>query len=223
MNLSFKILRFNFYVNSMIPFATTSGGITRYSLSTLQVTALTDFLLDWNAKLSSYVDPLTHGSVTIDAINDAYQTGFTLTTSIKNQVKNNTTITLSSQEKAVFGIRKQDTVKTSKGIPKSSPSITCVLQGYLSILLVALDPLNIFKRAKPSGVSLIGFKLAVTDAGAPAPKPEDYVRQEDETETVSEMLFTSEQVGKTAYIIGFYINSKGQAGKDSIPYIITII
>jgi hypothetical protein len=207
----------------MIPFAITSEGILRYGFTTIQVTAMTDFLLDWNAKLKSYVDPLTHGKITVDAINGVYQSGFILITSIKNQVKNNTTITLSSQEKAIFGLYKPLLPSGGKGLPKSSPSITCVLQAYLSMTLVALDPLNIFKRAKPPGISYLGFKTAITEAGAPAPKLTDYARQENETETVFEMLFTADQIGKTFYIIGFYINGKGEAGKDSIPYIITIM
>ena len=81
----------------------------------------------------------------------------------------------------------------------------------------------IHSGAKPKGVSYLGLKIAITDAGAPAPKPEDYVRQENETVTDFEMLFTSSQVGKTLYIIGFYINSKNQAGKDGIHCIVTIV
>ncbi|MEI8138207.1 MAG: hypothetical protein WCH21_12855 [Bacteroidota bacterium] len=223
MTLSFKILRFNYYVAAMIPFATSPEAIARFGFSAAQVLALTNFLIDWNAKLSSYVNPLTNGHVTVDAINGAYQYGFTLVTSIKNQVKNNTTVTLSSEERAIFGIRKAVVVPGSKGIPKSSPAITCVIQVALSMTLVALDPLNIFKRAKPPGVSYIGFKTAITETGALPPKPADYVRQENETETIFEILFTSAQVGKTFYIIGFYINSKGEAGKDGIPYSIIIM
>ena len=48
-------------------------------------------------------------------------------------------------------------------------------------------------------------------------------RQEDETTTDFEMLFTTPQVNKVLYMIGFYINSKNEAGKDGLPFIITII
>jgi len=49
------------------------------------------------------------------------------------------------------------------------------------------------------------------------------VRLDDETETIFEVLFTAGQVGKVAYIVAFYINSRGEAGNDSMPYIITIV
>ena len=86
-----------------------------------------------------------------------------------------------------------------------------------------MNPDHLFKRAKGDGIDAIGFKIAVTEAGAPPPHLESYIRQEDETSTEFEMLFTSGQVGKTLYIIGFYINSKGQVGADGIPCMVTIV
>ena len=223
LTLSFKILRYNFFVNSFIPYVTTPDAILRYGLTTVQVDALNAFLKKWNSDFGNYVDPLSTSHIVVDTQNGDYASGFTLTQSVRSLIKNNTTITLSSEERAVCEILKPSTSGNSAGIPKYSPALASYAQSSLSLLFSAINPALIHSGAKPKGVSYLGLKIAITDAGAPAPKPEDYVRQENETVTDFEMLFTSSQVGKTLYIIGFYINSKNQAGKDGIPCIVTIV
>ena len=220
--LSFKILRYNFFVNAFIPYVTTPDAIIRYGLTTVQVDALNTFMKKWNNDFGNYVNPLSTSHIVIDTINGDYQKGFLLTQSIRSMIKNNTTITLSSEEMAVCEIFKPAS-SGSKGIPKYSPALACYTQSALSLLFLAINPALIHSGAKPKGVSYLGLKIAITDAGAPAPSPKDYVRQENETTTDFEMLFTSDQVGKTLYIIGFYINSKGVAGKDGIPCVVTIV
>lgn len=220
--LSFKILTYNFFVNSFIPYVTTPESIIRYGLTTVQVDALNAFLKKWNTDFANYVDPLSTSHIVIDTQNGDFQSGFVLTQSIRNLISGNTTITLSSEERAVCEINKPAT-GGSKGVPKYSPAFACYSQSSLSLLFSAINPALIHSGAKPKGVNYLGIKTAITDAGAPAPKPEDYIRQENESITDFEMLFTSSQVGKTFYMIGFYINSKGVAGKDGIPCIVTIV
>ena len=88
---------------------------------------------------------------------------------------------------------------------------------------IAFDPTNPFKRGKPKDVAAIGIKTAITEAGAPAPGIKDYQVQNPENLTEFEMLFTSYQVGKTFYIICYYLNARNEAGKDGLPYSVTII
>ncbi len=221
--LSFKIMRYNFFVNAFIPFVTTAASIARYGLSASQVASLTAFLTDWNTKFAAYVDPLTNGHVTVNAVNGAYQDGYTLTQSVRMTIKSDITITLSSAEMAICNLKRPDTTYTAAGIPKSKPAITCVLQVPMHMTFAAPASENPFKRAKPPGVHAIGIKIAIVGTGAAPPAATDYVRQEDETTSEFEMLFTAGQAGKVLYLIAFYINSRGEAGPDSIPYIITII
>ena len=89
--------------------------------------------------------------------------------------------------------------------------------------LIAVSTENPFKKGKEKGIAAVGLKMAIVDPGSRPPTSADYVRQEDETTTDFEMLFTAAQAGKVVYIIAFYLNSRNQAGPDSIPYIITII
>ena len=198
------------------------ANVIRFSLSAATVTALNSFLADWNTKFAAYVSPITNGRNTVDAINASYQAGFTLTQSIRAIIKNLVSIALTSEERSILNI-KRPVSPSSTGIPKDAPSLTSISITALVIKLLALNPSNPFKKGKPSGISLIGVKMAITNAGAPPPSLSDYVRQEDESITDFDMLFTSLQVGKTAYIIAFYINTRNQAGPDSLPYIITII
>ncbi len=221
--LSYKIMRYNYFVNAFIPYVTSTAAATRYGLTSLQVAALTAFLADWNTKMGAYVNPITNGPISTNAINTAYQAGFPLTQGIRATIKNNTTITLTSEERAICNLRTPSRTNTPKGLPKSAPAFVCVEITPLGMKFLGLDPLNPFKEGKPPGIFAIGLKTAITSAGAPAPRLEQYERQENETLIDFEMLFTAAQVGETFYMIGFYINSRGEAGKDGIPFIITIM
>ncbi len=223
MTLSFKILRYNYFVNSFISFIFTPAGILRYGWTPLQVSTGTDFMDLWNKHMDAYVGPLSNGHASVDAINADYLTGFTMTQGFRSQISGNSTITLTSDELLICNLKKASTGGSTTGIPKTSPALACYATSSLVLNFAAMNPAHLFKRAKGDGNDAIGLKMAITDAGAPPPKPEAYIRQEDETNTEFEMLFTSDQVGKTVYLIGFYINAKGVAGKDGLPCVVTIV
>ena len=222
-NLSFKILLYNVFLNNFIPFITTTANVTRFGWTTIQVTAFTNLLTSWNLKYADYINPLNFGSTTIiDAINTAYQAAFAVTQGARNQLIGNTTIILTSAEKSMCNIKDRDNTRTSTGIPKNAPTLACIFISMMMMRFAALNPLLPFKKAKPPYAHSIGVKIAITGPGALPPADSDYVRQDDETDTVFETLFTAAQVGKTAYVKVFYINSRSEAGPDSIPYIISI-
>jgi len=221
MNVSFKILKFNLFVTHFIPFVTDPARVIRFGLSPTQVTALSDFFTDFGPKYKTYTDPVLYGPVAISAINQAYIDGFKLTQGIRANIKSDTTITLTSEERAVCNIKKPDSNPTSPGIPKYSPSLVCISRTALTMAIVAINTSNPFKKGKDKGVDAIGVKMAIVGAGT-VPQPADYVRLDDETSSEFDLLFTSGQVGKTAYIIGFYLNSHNEAGPDGLPLVITI-
>jgi hypothetical protein len=220
--LSLRILIYNIFVNVFIPFVVQPAVVTRFGISATQVTALNNFLTDWNLKYAAYISPLTYGRVAINAIHLAFLKGYPLTQSIRTKIKTDTTITLTSEEMEICDIKAPDTSRTPSKIPKSSPALACFMISYLLMRFVVIDPLLLFKKAKPKGIVFIGYRTAITDAGAPAPKPEDYKDQEAVTETQFEMVFTADQIGKTLYIIAYYMNSKMEAGPDGIPVMVTI-
>ncbi len=220
--LSLRILIYHIFVNVFIPLVVLPANVTRFGISATQLAALNAFLTDWNLKYAAYINPLTYGRVTINAIHMAYKYGFTLTQSIRIKIKTDTTITLTSQEMEICNIKPADTTRTPARIPRIAPSLACVAISYLMIKFVIINPLLLFKKAKPKGVDFIGYRTAITDAGAPPPTAADYETQEPVTETEFEMVFTADQIGKTLYIIPYYINSRNEAGPDGIPVVVTI-
>ncbi len=222
-NLSFKILTYNVFINNFIPFITSPTNVARFGFTATQVTAFTALLTSWNTKYADYINPLNFGSSTvIDAINTAYRAAFVVTQAARTQIVSNTTIVLTSAEKSMCNIKDRDNTRTPSGIPKNAPTLACIVIGMMMMRFAALNPLLPFKKAKPDYAHLIGVKIAVTGSGAAAPPDSAYVRLADETDTIFETLFTSDQIGKIAYVKVFYINSRGEAGPDSIPYIVTI-
>jgi len=222
-DLSLKLLKYNFFVNAFIPYVTLPANVTRYGLTVGEVSQLTAFLTLWNSKFASYVDPLMYGPISVDGVNTAYLSGFPLTQSIRNKIKGNVSLTLSSEEKAISMLRASDTVWSRAPLPKNAPTLACIFTTSMMMRFLAINPELPFKKAKPPYVHAIGVKMAIVGVGSPPPPPEAYVRLDDETETIFETLFTAGQVGKVAYVIAFYVNSRNEAGNDSLPYIITIV
>lgn len=220
--LSLRILVYNIFVNVFIPFVVLPANVTRFGISLTQVTALNNFLIDWNVKFADYINPLTYGRVSISAIHSAFAFGFPLTQGVRSRIKSDPTITLTTQEREICNIPLPDSSRKRSKIPTIAPALACIMVSYLLMKFVVINPFLLFKRAKPSGVSFVGYKTAITAAGAPAPKIEDYVTQEPVTDTEFEIPFTVDQIGKTLYIIAYYINSKNEAGPDSIPVMVTI-
>ena len=221
--LSFKILMWNYFINAFIPLITTVAGAIRYGLTAVEVSALNGYLTDWNLKFAAYVNPLTNGPVTIDAINMAYKTGYPLVSSTRISIKDNTTIVLTSEEKRIMQIKDSSGHGGFLPVPNKAPVLACIAKEPLMLHFVALNPALPFKRAKPNGVDAIGIKTAIVREGEPAPPLSAYERQDDETETTFEMLFTADQVGKILFIIGFYLNPRGEAGQDGFTFSVKIM
>ena len=66
MTVSFKILRFNLFVNSFLDYIFSPEGITRYGWTTIQVSAGTDFRDKWNGDMKPYVNPLGNGHAAVE-------------------------------------------------------------------------------------------------------------------------------------------------------------
>ena len=123
MTLSFKILRYNYFVNSFITFIFSPAGILKYGWTPLQVSTGTDFLDVWNKHMDAYVGPLTNGHASVDAINADYLTGFTMTQGFRSQIDGNSTITLTSDERLICNLKKANSSHSSTGIPNLSSGI----------------------------------------------------------------------------------------------------
>jgi hypothetical protein len=221
MKLSIKIMNYNFFVRAFIPYVTTAGGIARYGLSTLVVTALTDFLVDWIAKFDAYADPLTNSTATTTDVNEAYLVGFPLTEGVRANIKGNTTITLSGVERIVLNLKKPSNRRGHVLPQKTGPSFICIGNVDGSYTMIASDTLNPRVFGKPDGND-IGLKIAFTKVGDALAGPDDFHRMPDETTAEFELIVSAANNGKLMSLKGTYINARGEEGDDGVVFMMVV-
>jgi len=215
-------MMFNFFILAFGPFVLLPLNVIRFGITPDQVTALTAMLADWKIKFGAYSDPTTWNTNSINDVNTLYLKFFKLTEGIKKQIRGNITVVLLNVERIILDMKPPATRRTHVKVPDFSPVMVCIEKFSMMIKMIAMNPTNPFNRAKPDGGDSIGYRIAITDAGVTA-KPEDYETQVPETDTEFELLFTLDQVGKTVWIIAFYINARGEVGADGFAYSTTII
>ena len=223
MILSIKIMLYNFFLRIFVPYCQDPINVTRFGISPDQAASLQDESKTFFFNFDLYVDPNSYSTPVVNDTNTSYLACFQVSESIKNQIKSNTTIKLSGVERWILDIPVPVPHRSHVKVPDIEPAVVCVLKASLLMKFIAFNPTNPFKKGKPTDVSSIGIKIAYTDAGAPPPNLKDYITQIPEKNIEFEMLFTSDQVGKTLYIICYYLNNRNEAGKDGLPYSVTII
>jgi len=221
MNLSKKIMDYNFFVRAFIPYVTTAGGITRYGLSPLMVTTLTDFLSGWITKFDAYVDPLTNGTATRSDVNEAYLVGYPLTEGVRANIKGNTTITLSGIERIVLNIPKPAARKSHLKPQKVGPSFICIGNVDGVYTMIATDTMNPRVFGKPEGND-IGLKIAFTKVGDALPGPAEFARMPDETTAEFELIVSAANNGKLMSLKGTYINARGEESDDGVVLMMVV-
>ena len=221
MKLNIKILLYNFFFKAFVDYIVANQAALQ--ILDGQVTKLQDLYKDWSLKFTAYVFPGTFGTPTISDINGAFNICFPYTESIKTIIKNNLLVILSGIDRRFLGIAKTTVRRGVIPVPTSSPTISLLSRIHLAMKFIALDPLFPSKKKKPTDVFSIGYKIAYVKMGSPPPALGDYVNQIPVNTTSFEMLFTSDQVGYTLYIIGYYLNARNEAGPDGAPFNIDII
>ena len=223
MLLSVKIMLYNFFLRAFVPYVLIPANKVKFGITPDQVTNLGESLTDFTDNFDLYSDPETHDTPVINDMNVSYESCFLLTEGIRKQIKSNSTIVLSGLDRRMLNIPVPPPRRSHVKVPDIKPVVVCVFKTELLMKFIVFDPNNPFRKAKPPGVASIGVKVAITAAGAPAPGIKDYVVKTPENSTEFEMLFTADQVGKTFYIICYYLNARNEEGKDGLPYSVTII
>ena len=223
MNLSNLILRYNFFLIAFAAYINRTGMAAALGISTAQKTELNDNVTDFNEKLILYSSPATHNPGSVNDMNTVYKTCSTLTERFKKQIKANSDVVLTGPDRINLDIPVEKPRRGRIPVPDIRPAVLCINISSLLMSFISFDPTNPFKRAKPKDVASIGVKIAVVEEGSPEPAPEEYVKQDPEKQTEFELLFTTDQVGKRLYIICYYLNNRGEAGPDSLPFSVVII
>ena len=223
MILSVKIMLYNFFIRAFVPFVLIPANKLRFGITPDQETSLNNHLLKFTTNFDLYTDPAKHSEPVINDTNVAYQNAMTVVEGVRKQIKSNSTVELSGLDLVILNIPVSTPRRNHVNVPDKEPVVVCVMKSPLLMRFIAFDPTNPFKRAKPADVEAIGIKTAIVPTGSLPPNIKDYVIQTPENNTEFEILFNSAQVGQTFYIICYYLNNRNEAGKDGLPFSITII
>ena len=214
---------YKFFLDAFVTLVTLPANIIRFGITPSLSSDLTTNQTAFNTNFGLYVDPTTHSTPVVNDMNVSYMDCYRITEGIRRQIKANTTVVLTGLERLILAIPTPPPPRRHVATPDIEPVVVCVFKTELMLRFIAFDPTNPFRRAKPKDVSAIGIKTVIVNAGAPTPGIKDYIIQNPENLTEFEMLFTSDQVGKTLYIICYYLNGRNEPGKDGPVYSVTII
>ncbi len=223
MNLSNVILQFNFYFIAFANYLNRTSIAPRMGISSTQRTDMNTALADYATKITTYSSPDTHNSGTTNDMIISFKDAYLLVESYKTQIESNSIVVLTGTDRNNLGIAVPVSRRSRIPVPTIRPAVLCVFITNLMMKFICFDPTNPFRRAKPKDVWSIGVKIAITGVDSPEPRLEEYQKLDPEKNTEFEMLFTADQVGKKLYIICYYLNNRGEAGPDSLPFSVTII
>jgi hypothetical protein len=178
---------------------------------------------DFNDFMVPYVAPDTNNSGSVNDMNTSYKGCFQLRESYVAQLSASTTVVLTGRDRMNLDIPVPAPRRSVIPVPDFGPAVFCVSKRDLLMNMIACNPANPFKRAKPAGAYSIGMKMVIVKAGNPPPVLGDYILQPSVKSTEFELLFTSPDIGSTVYLICFYINNRGEKGPDSMPVSMVII
>jgi hypothetical protein len=224
MILSLVILTYNFFLIAFVPYIVTNA--TRLGISAGQVTTLTGYLTTWTTTFAAYVNPLTHGKITIGEINVLFGTVFKFTSSMKQQIKNNSSVSLSETDYAVLDIHKDAIPRKSINTPQQESGNSLRKSTHLANVFDTFDIDNPTKRGKPDDVAKVGVKLLARAIGVPPlpfPVDADLVRMPNSGSMKLTLNFLAAQVGFEAFLSTCFINEKGEEGTWSEIFPFTII
>ena len=223
MILSVKILLYKLFLDFFVAFVLLPANIIRFGITPDQSDSLTSESDDFYKKFKFYVDPNEYSTPVVNDMTVSYLKCLITTDSIRKQIRSNVSIIISGVERWILDIPTPAPFRSHVKVPDIQPAVVCVFQSSMLMKFVAFDPSAPFKRGKPKDVNSIGIKTCIVAKGAPAPDIKDYINQTPEKNIEFEMLFTADQVGKTLYIICYYLNNRNEAGKDGLAYSVTII
>lgn len=223
MRLSKEYARFNFEINSSVPYIALSGNATRLNISPKQVTSIQEHLIDWNSKYAPYISPNTHTDPVILAVKKAYKIFYSEIQAIKLQLKFNKAITLTSEDYANIRVHKNVTKRSRVPRPVMAPDTEVLYQTHLVAKIFARCPGHKTKKSLPDDVKKIGRKLVVQAVDLDLPLPAMYQSIESIGSTTFNLIFKYEEKGLQAHLITCYINPTGEEGPYSNPLSFLII
>ena len=220
MDLSVKLLQFHYFFKAFVAYVL--GNATDLMISPDQATGLQDDFKDWDKKFTTYTTPDDHNTASISDINAAYEDYAPKAETVRVQVRDNTAIILSGQDKVNLDIQTLDKTRSKVLPPNFAPSIVFVSMKDLQLTIFAMDPSHLGKKAKPPGAKFIGSQVAYTAADAAQPAPEAFSTRAPEGKTIFPILYSSDKVGTRIWVKCWYMSPTGKPGPVSIVFTIVL-
>ena len=183
-----------------------------WSIPTTEFTPLTTLQTAWNTAWNKAKNKDTRSRADVQAKKEArkaFQSA--LRKFVRQWLAFNSKVADADRE--ALGLKVKDIEPTPMPVPDRAPDITLDAIKHLSHKLRLTDPANPHTQSKPKGVRAIQvFRFIGTSA------PSDISQYQyvgDATRFLFESKFTLADVGKTAYYLARYVNTRGIPGNWS--------
>lgn len=179
------------------------------------ITDVSDAKSDWVAKYAAGKPEADPTSAQRQAKNDSRKAYTKLIRSVVNQyIRSNPAV--ANDDLVTLGLKVPDTIRTRVAVPDHSPRPALEAFAHLQHKIRITDPDNPNTKSKPKGVARINlFRYIGT---TPPAKLSDYQLVTSATKFLVTSTFADEDVGKKAWYIVQYENTRGERGpvSDSI-------
>jgi len=181
-----------------------------------RITDVSNAKADWTPKYAAGRDESDPTSAQRQAKNDSRKAYVTLIRSVVNQhLRNNPALT--NDDRVALGITVPDTTRSRVPVPNHAPKENIDKIDHLLHKIRITDPDNPATRKKPKGVARINVYRYIGEQNA-TPRLSDYQLIGSSTKFLFTSGFADTDVGKKAWYIVQYENTRGERGpvSDSI-------
>jgi hypothetical protein len=222
---------YNVYFAIVVAYLTANA--VRLGIDPNDIAALAAILLVWNDLYPKSTNPHTATHSIIVDKNAARANGETRLRKVYDDIPNSVLIT---EDRSTLHLSERDTVLTHASVPAVAPDCEVSKLGHLYHVLRFRTP-EVGGHAKPEGVASIEVYSVLSDSAAyPAPgtlpgdvtgpgtpgtpaNPEQYFHHAASTgKFLVTVNFTLDQVGKRAFYLARYKNTRGEFGPYSVIF-----
>ena len=222
MRLSQKYLDFDAEAKAAMQYLPDT--FARLGISQEQYDRLVAELTAWTAALSLYIDPQTHTPAAIENMRMQYDTFYHSILAMRQQLKNDSDITLTADDYTALGIHIDKTTRTRSRVPDVAPISVLLETNHLVNEIVTSQPVQGEERhrAMPDDVQRIGRAIAYAAEGV-TPTRDQYHAIDSVGVTSYRIVSLPSEVGMICWLITWYINPRGETGPESEPLSFRVI
>lgn len=222
MRISQTYLDFDAQLETMEAYLTEANR-TRLGVSDAQNTEFTTLKATWDSALSDYKDPATHTPTAVMAMGESYSETAEFIFALRQQIKNNASITLTPDDYANLYIHVDKTTRSRINPPDYAPSVTLIESTHLVCKFDVTVPTSeeVNHLALPAHMNIARL-LAVMPDGTD-PTENDYEPIDNVGRSKFSLSFMPAEEGMQGYLICSYFNPRGEHGPQSSPLKFRII